>query len=87
MQNKSEKTKQRIEEIKSSIKAHKKNIKLLHFYAIHHLRVPSAEDKPRFVNFNAIGRYDAFRNDTLKNLTDQIFELEIELKALTEYGL
>jgi hypothetical protein len=86
LENKSNRTKERIETIKISLKAHKKNIKLLQKTANGRMKLPAFEKQARVVNYNAIGRSEVIRRLTLKNLTDQVSTLNIELVTLLEYG-
>jgi hypothetical protein len=85
-QSKSKNTLARIGVIKDSIKAHKKNIKLLYAFVNKRPEISSMRNQIRIVHYNAIGRNEATRHMTIKNLKDQIYALEIELKALVEFG-
>jgi hypothetical protein len=50
------------------------------------MKLPAFEKQARVVNYNAIGRSEVIRRLTLKNLTDQVSTLNIELVTLLEYG-
>jgi hypothetical protein len=72
--------------LENKLKAHKKNIKLLQKTANGRMKLPAFEKQARVVNYNAIGRSEVIRRLTLKNLTDQVSTLNIELVTLLEYG-
>lgn len=84
---KSDKTKQRITQITESIKAHRKNIKLLKSKSEYHLPIKEGETfAPRVIKFTCIPRCDKRYRYTLRNLSDQINSLKQELTLLIEYG-
>jgi hypothetical protein len=77
----------RISAIKAEIKAHKKNIKLLHHHALHHKTISDRQVAYRVVSFNNLGRSEARYRWSVKNLSMQIILLEKELETLNEYGI
>ena len=87
MDNKLQKNLDRITAIKTSIRAHKKNIKLLHHNAIHHKKMSDRHIAYRVVSFNNLGRSEARYRWSVKNLSMQIVLLENELQTLIEYGM
>jgi hypothetical protein len=84
---KSKKTIKRIEIIQADIKAHKKNIKLLHLYARGYVAPKRDEYAPRVVKYSCIPKSEKRYRWTVQNLSIQIALLEQELETLIEYGV
>ena len=84
--NRAQKTQTQIENIKSRLSAHRKNIKLLHsFYMGGELFNGNNVSLP-VVKYGSIQKCEKRYRWTVKNLTDQIASLELELALLMEYG-
>jgi len=85
--NKLQKNFDRIATIRTNIRAHKKNIKLLHHNATYHKKMNDRHIAYRVVSFNNLGRSEARYRWTVKNLSLQIILLEKELETLIECGI
>lgn len=84
---KSEKTQHRINFVKESIKAHRKNIKLLQSKIKTPQPIKTGElYAPRIIQYYSLPKCIKRYYFTVKNLTDQINELNKELAVLLEYG-
>jgi len=77
---------QRKSEIIQCIKLHERNIKLLHFHAIHQRKILNRGIPFRIVSFDNLGRSEARYRWSVKQLTMQIILLQNELSTLKIYG-
>jgi hypothetical protein len=86
LENKSEKTRSRVEIIQADIKCYRESIELLHAYAEGRMIAQGFNYAPRIVKYSYLPHCQKRYLSTVKNLQDQVALLERELDVLIEYG-
>jgi len=86
LNNKSQKTRERIEIIQAEITAHRDNIDLLNEFSKGRKLVAENPYAPRVVKYNCMPRSEKNYQWSLQNIATQIQLLERELAVLIEYG-
>jgi len=84
--NKSKKTQDRIDAIKTEIKQYVKSIKGLKESLNYYKKIDRAPHAPRVIKYSRIPRSEKLFQWTLQNITTQMKLLEIELETLINYG-
>jgi hypothetical protein len=85
LMNKSETMQDRIDNIKLSLKAHRKNIQLLRDFYLGIKKLECDNGQPRVITHFGIPKCEKRYRSTLQNLTTQITMLEHELTILKKY--
>lgn len=86
LKNKSKTTQDRIDNIKISLKAHRKNIKLLMEYYFGIRKLECDNDQEIVITHFSIPKCEKRYQSTIQNLTTQITMLEDELAILKIHG-
>ena len=86
LKNKSQTTQDHIDNIKLSLKAHRKNIKLLRDYYLSIKKLECDNGEPRIITHFKIPKCEKRYRSTLQNLTKQITMLKHELEILIKHG-
>lgn len=86
LENKSIKTKERIEIIQNEIKAHHENIELLNTFFGNYIFNKENCGSFRKVRYTTIPKCLSVYRFTVKNLKDQVTHLKRELDVLIEFG-
>lgn len=86
IENKSDKTRERIEVLLEEIRNYRESIQLLKFNLNDCIASKSTPFEPRVIKYSAIPQCENRTRLTIQNITSQVLILERELAALIEFG-